>query len=74
MQRLKASLEQLDEMITTLEDRIGLSFRSNRDLIKKLDEQAKQSRAREAQLMAVSQKVAARLDQTIERVQNILGG
>ena len=74
MRRLKAALEQLDEMISALEDRVGLDSTTRRDALKKQDEHLRQSRAREAQVMAVAQKVAARLDKTIEHVETVLRG
>ena len=74
MQRLKTALEELDDMITALEERIGLDASSRRDSLKKQDEQIKQSRAREAQVVAIAQKVAARLDKTIEHVETVLRG
>lgn len=74
MQRLKTALEQLDDMISVLEDKIGLDVSSRRDLLKRQDDHLKQSRAREAQIVAVAQKVAARLDATIAHVENVLRG
>ncbi|MDD5586672.1 MAG: hypothetical protein PHY92_06940 [Alphaproteobacteria bacterium] len=74
MKRLKNALEQLDEMISSLEDRIGLDTSSRREAQKKQDEVLKQSRAREAQALAVTQKVAARLDKTIQHVETVLRG
>ncbi|NTU76649.1 MAG: hypothetical protein HGA90_02385 [Alphaproteobacteria bacterium] len=72
MQRLKAALERLDEMISTLEDKIGLDSATHYETQKKHAEILKASRAREANLLAVTQKVATRLDQTIEHVENVL--
>ena len=72
MQRLKNALEQLDEMISALEDRIGLDASTRKDTIKKSEEQLKQSRAREAQVLAIAQKVAARLDKAIEHVEHVV--
>ena len=72
MQRLKTALEQLDEMISALEDRIGLDAATRQDALKKQAEQLKVSRAREANVLAVAQKVATRLDQTIEHVERII--
>jgi hypothetical protein len=74
MQRLKTALEQLDDMISALEERIGLDASSRRDVLRKQDDQLKQSRGREAQVVAVAQKVAARLDKTIVHVENVLRG
>jgi hypothetical protein len=72
MQRLKIALEQLDEMISALEDRIGLDTSSRKETQKKMDETLKASRAREAQALAVAQKVAARLDKTIGHVERVM--
>jgi len=72
MQRLKTALEQLDEMISALEDRIGLDATSRTETRKKIDEALKASRAREAQVLAVTQKVAARLDKTIDHVERVM--
>jgi hypothetical protein len=72
MKRLKTALEQLDEMISSLEDRIGLDTSSRREFQRKQEDQLKQSRAREAQVLAVAQKVAARLHKTIQHVETVL--
>ncbi|MFY9287734.1 MAG: hypothetical protein WAO98_04455 [Alphaproteobacteria bacterium] len=72
MQRLKQKLEELDELIFALEDKVGLDTSSRRETAKKLAEIMKQTRNREANVLAVAQKVAARLDQTIEHVENVL--
>jgi hypothetical protein len=72
MQRLKQKLEELDEVLFALEDKIGGDSASRREASKKYNELLKQLRAREAGVMAVAQKVASRLDQTIEHVENVL--
>ena len=72
MNRLKTALEQLDEMISALEDRIGMDVSSKIETQKKQAEQLRLSRAREANVLAVAQKVATRLDQTIQHVENVL--
>lgn len=72
MQRLKNALEQLDEMISALEDRIGLDTSARKESFRKNEEILKLSRAREAQVLAVAQKVAARLDKTIEHVERVM--
>ena len=72
MERLKNALESLDEMITELEDKIGID-NSNRQLsLKNQIEMMKMSRAREAKAVAVAQKVASRLDDAIGHVEQIL--
>ena len=72
MKRLKTALEKLDETISDLEDKVGVDAGSRADSQKKLADLMKQSRAREGNVLAVAQKVALRLDQTIEHVEKIL--
>jgi hypothetical protein len=72
MKRLKGALESLDEEISALEDRIGLETGARQNAIKKQTDLLKQSQKREASVLAIAQKVAARLDQTIDHVEQIL--
>ncbi len=72
MERLKAALEDLDEAIFALEDRLALDFSQQREAVKRQSDIVKQSRMREVEVLAVTQKVAARLDHTIEHVERIL--
>ncbi|MDE1900749.1 MAG: hypothetical protein KGI37_03765 [Alphaproteobacteria bacterium] len=72
MERLKQALEDLDEAIFALEDRVALDATQQREAAKRQGEIVKQSRAREVEVLAVTQKVAARLDQTIEHVERII--
>lgn len=72
MKRLKTALEKLDETISDLQDKVGLESLNRTESQKKLAEIMKQGRVREANLMAVAQKVALRLDQTIDHVEKIL--
>ena len=72
MKRLKNSLEELDEEISALEERVGLDNGSRLTNLKKQSELVKQSQRREANVLAIAQKVAARLDQTIQHVEQIL--
>ncbi|MGE4351393.1 MAG: hypothetical protein AB7E52_04300 [Bdellovibrionales bacterium] len=72
MKRLKAALEKLDESISDLEDNVGVSALSRIESQKKLAEIMKQGKVREANVLAVAQKVALRLDQTIGHVEKIL--
>ena len=72
MDRLRNALEALDEAISDLEDRIGGDLTARRAGARKANEVLKTSRAREANVMAVAQKVASRLDQAIEHVESIL--
>ncbi len=72
MERLKNAMEALDETIFDLEHKVGLQKSTYRDTFKKQSELFKEIRAREANMMAVTQKVASRLDQAISHVENIL--
>jgi hypothetical protein len=75
MEKLKSALENLDAALDRLEDKIGLNTKSQtdqHDLLRKQTELLKVSRSREASVLAVAQKVAARLDQTISRVEQVL--
>jgi len=72
MERLKQALEDLDEAIFALEDKVSLDAGNRRETIKRQNDIFKQGRAREAEILAVTQKVAARLDHTIEHVERIL--
>lgn len=72
MNRLKDALERLDETISLLEDKVGLDASARAEAQRKHNEWMKQSRAREATVLAVAQKVALRLDQTIEHVEKVL--
>jgi hypothetical protein len=72
MQRLREVLELLDECISDLEDKVGLDVEIRRDAQRKQNELLKMSRTREANVLAVAQKVASRLDQTIQHVENIV--
>ena len=72
MERLKQALEDLDEAIFVLEDKFTLEAANRRETIKRQTDIFKQGRAREAEILATTQKVAARLDHTIEHVERIL--
>jgi len=72
MQRLKQKLEELDEAIFALEDKIALDAVTKRDAAKKQAEATKQARSREANVLATAQKVATRLDRTIDHVEQIV--
>jgi hypothetical protein len=72
MERLKQSLEMLDEAIFSLEDKIGITAGSQREITKKQNEILKQSRLRETEVLATAQKIAMRLDHTIAHVERIL--
>ena len=72
MDRLKQALEELDEAIFALEDRLTVEASNQRETSKRQGEIVKQSRLREVEVLAVTQKVAARLDHTIEHVERIL--
>ncbi len=72
MERLKQALEDLDEALFALEDRLVLEASTRRETVKRQAEITKQSRLREVEVLAIAQKVAARLDQTIEHVERIV--
>ena len=72
MERLKQALEELDEALFALEDRVTLVAADRSETLKKQNEIFKQGRQREVEIMATTQKVAARLDHTIEHVERIL--
>lgn len=72
MQRLKSALEQLDEEISALEDKIGLTTHHQVEARRRYEDLLKQSRGREAAVLAVAQKVASRLDRTIAQVEQVL--
>ncbi len=72
MKRLKDMLEALDEAISDLEDKVGIENQRRFDAQKKQTELLKLSRTREANVLAIAQKVATRLDQTIQHVENIV--
>ena len=72
MERLKQALEDLDEAIFVLEDNLSLDATRRRETVKRQAEITKQARMREVEVLAVAQKVAARLDHTIEHVERIL--
>lgn len=72
MQRLKSALEQLDEEISILEDRIGVSRDVQQEARRRYEDMLKQSKGREAAVLAVAQKVASRLDRTIAQVEQVL--
>jgi translation initiation factor 2 alpha subunit (eIF-2alpha) len=73
MERVKQSLEALDEAVFGLEDRFGSSIQAMRDAARKHNEVIKESRSREANALGLAQKVALRLDQAIEHVERVLG-
>ena len=72
MDQLRNALEWLDEGISDLEDKVGLTTAKTKAAEKKQADLLKATRAREAGVLAVAQKVAARLDETIEHVEHIL--
>jgi len=72
MKRLKTALEKLDETISDLEDKVGMDALNRLESQKKLAEIMKQGRTRETNVIAAAQKVALRLDQTINHVEKIL--
>ncbi len=59
-------------LIFTLEDRVGLSQNAQRETVKKQSELVKESRIREAGVLAAAQKSLPGFDQTIEHVERVL--
>lgn len=74
MQRLQSSLALLDERINELERTIEVKQDNIRQQVQQHNEALKTSRAREANALALAQKIAARLDRAIERVEHVLRG
>lgn len=72
MEQLKQKLEELDEAIFALEDKIGVSNGTQQESLKEQARLLKESRSREASTIAVAQKIAGRLDQAIQHVEGIL--
>lgn len=72
MDRLKEALESLDDVISELEDKVGLDATARKQELKNQIEMMKVSRNREANTLALAQKVASRLDDTIHHVESIL--
>lgn len=72
MERLKQALEDLDEAIFALEDKVALVAADRSETLKRQNDIFKKSREREVEILATTQKVAARLDHTIEHVERIL--
>lgn len=72
MQRLQTSLALLDERILELEQSIEVRQDNVRHQVQHQTEALKTSRAREANALALAQKIAARLDRAIERVEHVL--
>ncbi len=72
MQRLQSSLAMLDQRIAELEQTLEVRQDNFRQHVAKQGEALKISRVREANALALAQKIAARLDQAIERVEHVL--
>ncbi len=72
MKRLMQAMEELDEAIFALEDKFNLDAANRREKTKRQADIAKQTRMREVEILGMTQKVAARLDHTIEHVERIL--
>ncbi len=72
MERLKDALEALDETIFDLEHKVGLVKADARETAKRQDEIFRQLRTREANAVTAAQKIAARLDQAIANVEQII--
>ncbi|MEJ0061956.1 MAG: hypothetical protein WDO70_01800 [Alphaproteobacteria bacterium] len=72
MQRLQTSLTVLDRRIADLEQMLEVRQDNSRRQAQQQTDALKTSRAREANALALAQKIAARLDQAIERVEHVL--
>jgi hypothetical protein len=72
MKRLRNALEDLDEEISVLEDKIGIETGERISALKKQADLLKMSRQREVTVLAMAQKVAARLDHAIQHVEHVL--
>lgn len=72
MQKLRAALEHLHEDLEGLELAFGEGKAGLEESLSRQAEALKLSRGREAHAMALAQKVAARLDQAIARVERVL--
>ncbi len=72
MQRLQTSLALLDERIAELERSVAASQGNIRRQTQSQIEALKTSRSREANALALAQKIAGRLDRAIERVESVL--
>jgi hypothetical protein len=72
MERLKQALEDLDEALFALEDKFALDTTNRRETARRQADASKQSHGREVEVLAMTQKVATRLDQAIEHVERII--
>jgi hypothetical protein len=72
MQRLPSALAALDQRIAELEENLLVRDDQYRDHVQRQQDALRHSRAREANALALAQKVAARLDQAIARVEHVL--
>ena len=72
MQRLPNALAALDEHISALEETLVVRQDNIRQQIQHQHDALRHSRAREANAVALAQKIAARLDQAIARVEHVL--
>ncbi len=72
MTKLRTALEDLDKALFGLEDEIYGDTEARREMVRKHAETLKQARAREAEVLSIAQKVAARLDRSIDQVETML--
>ncbi|MCL2474399.1 MAG: hypothetical protein FWF23_05840 [Alphaproteobacteria bacterium] len=72
MQKLKKALEELDEVLFSLEDKVALEVESYIGFRRRYDDMVRTIRQKEADFAATTKSISARLDNTIEHVERIL--
>ncbi len=72
MQRIPSALAAIDERISDLEETLAVRQDNMRHQLQQQHDALRHSRAREANAVALAQKIAARLDHAIARVEHVL--
>jgi hypothetical protein len=72
MQRIPPALAALNQRLAMLEDTLTVRHEQVQHQVQQQQEALRHSRAREANALALAQKVAARLDHAIARVECVL--
>jgi predicted component of type VI protein secretion system len=72
MQRIPSALAALDERLNQLEETLVVRQDNIRQQVQQQQEALRHSRAREANAVSLAQKIAARLDHAIARVEHVL--
>ena len=72
MQRIPAALAIIDQRISNLEETLVVRQEQIRHQAQQQHDALRHSRAREANALALAQKIAARLDHAIARVEHVL--